>query len=53
MWVYNWKNVFGNVDEEEDGITSALKEHFDNVKTSAVDVVLLFRAEDVKGVWDF
>jgi hypothetical protein len=24
--------VFGNVDDTEEGITSALKEHFDNVK---------------------
>jgi hypothetical protein len=42
--------MFGNVDDMEEGITLALKEHFDNVKTSVVGVMLLFRAEGVKGV---
>ncbi len=49
MWLYNRKGVFGNVDDTEEGIVGALKEHFEHVKTSVVGVVLLFRAEGPKG----
>lgn len=48
MWVYNRKGVFGNVDDTEEGIVSTLKEYFEDVKTSVVGVVLLFRAQGVK-----
>jgi hypothetical protein len=44
--------VFGNVDDMEEGITSALKKHFDNVKTSVVGIILLFRAEGVSFLAD-
>jgi len=48
MWFWNRKDVFGNADDMEEGITSALKEHFEDVKTSVVGIVLLFKAHVVK-----
>jgi hypothetical protein len=50
MWVYNKNGVFGNVDDAEEEFVGALKEHFIEVESTVVGVVLLFRVEDVKGV---
>lgn len=50
MLVYNKKGVFGNVDDTEEGFVGSLREHFEDVETSVVGVVLLLRAEDVKRV---
>jgi hypothetical protein len=50
MWVYNKKGVFGNVDDTEEGFVGALREHFEDVETSVVGVVLLLRAEGVRRV---
>jgi hypothetical protein len=50
MWVYNRMSVFGNVDDTEEDFVAALREHFVDVKSSVVGVVLLFKAQGVRGV---
>jgi len=49
MWIYNRNGVFGNVDDTEEDFLGALEEHFVDVEVWVVGVVLLFRAEGVKG----
>ena len=41
--------MFGNVDDTEEDFLGALEEHFVDVEVWVVGVVLLFRAEGVKG----
>jgi SAM-dependent methyltransferase len=46
--LYNRRGIFGNVGDREEVFVEGLRESFEDVKTSVVGVVLLFRAQGPK-----
>lgn len=43
-WYNNWWGVFQNWDDTRDDVEAALREHFEEVETWTVGIMLLFRA---------